>query len=142
MSKKTIEVDTFFLQKFAEFTKVVLSELNSLRDKLNTQMKKEAQYDNSQEDYRESVMKIAEILHNSDYDFIIGDSRQKFIKKASENPQYVAEAFGKVCEASGVSLIGRPARVAASRKVASYDPVYAKAFGVNSNSAIQDIEDY
>lgn len=138
---KSIEVDSFFLQKFAEFTKVVLSELNSLRNQLNTQMKKEAQYDTSQEDYRNSVRKIADTLHNSDFDFIIGENRQKFIKRASDDPHYVAEAFEKVCEASGVSLIGRPARVAASRKVASYDPVYARAFGTNSNSSIRDLED-
>ena len=142
MSKKTIEVDTLFLQKFAEFTKVVLTELNSLRQKVNTQMRKEAQYDSSQEEYRDSVKKIADVLHNSDFDFIIGEGRQKFIKKASEDPHYVADAFEKVCEASGVSLIGRPARVAVSRKVASYDPVYARAFGTNHSAAsIMDLED-
>lgn len=141
MSKKTIEVETFLLQKFAEFTKVVLSELNNLRTQLNTQMKKEATYDSSREEYINSVEKIAEVLHHSDYDFIIGKSKKEFINKAASDPQFVAEAFEKVCEASGVSLIGRPARVAASRKVASYDPVYAKAFGYNPGGNITDLED-
>lgn len=142
MSKKTIEVDIFFLQKFAEFTKVALSEIDNLKSQLDKQIKKEARYDSSQEDYSDSIRKIADILHSSDYDFIIGDSRKEFIKKASENPFFVADAFRKVCEASGVSLIGRPARVAATRKVASLDPVYARAFGVNAtNSFITDLED-
>lgn len=140
MSKKTIEVDIFFLQKFAEFTKVALSELNKLKKQLSTQMEKEAQYDSSREEYVNSVEKIAEVLHDSDYDFIVGNSKKEFIKKASENPYFMADAFKKICEASGVSLIGRPARVAATKKVASYDPVYARAFGQPS-SFITEIEE-
>ena len=95
MSKKTIEVDIFFLQKFAEFTKVALSELSNLKKQIDTQMRKEAQYDSSQEEYYESVKKIAEVLHNSDYDFVIGNSRKEFIKKAAEDPHFVAD--GNTC---------------------------------------------
>lgn len=141
MSKKTIEVETLLLQKFAEFTTLVLSELNNLRTQIKTQMKKEAQYDSQQDDYLDSVTKIAEVLHNSDYDFIIGESRKDFVKKASANPGMVADAFRKVCEASGVSLIGSPARVAATKKIASYDPVYAKAFGYSPSVGVTDLED-
>ncbi len=142
MSKELIEIDTIFLQKFAEFTNIVISELKNLREQLSTQMNKEASYDIQKERYRTSVTKIADALYDSDLDFIIGGDRQKFIKRASDNPLFVAEAFGKVCEASGVSLIGRPARVAASKKVASYDPVYAKAFGFSPNhELIMDLED-
>jgi len=134
-------VDKIFLQKFAEFTKVVLSELKNLRGQLNEQMSKEASYDEKQATYYNSVVKIANSLYESDFDFIIGGDRKKFIKKATGNPALLAEAFTKVCEASDVTLIGRPARVAAKTKIASYDPVYAKAFGYSiNNESIMDID--
>jgi hypothetical protein len=137
-----IQVDKLFLQKFAEFTKVVLSELKHLRGQLSEQMAKEASYDEQQETYYNSVVKIANVLHESDYDFVIGGDRKKFIKKASANPLLIAEAFGKVCEASDVTLIGRPARVAARSKIASFDPVYARAFGLGGNhETLVDLED-
>jgi len=129
-----ITVDKLFLQKFAEFTKVVLSEIKSLRSQLSEQMNKTAEHDEQMASYHDSVAKIAEALYNSDFDFIIGSDRKKFIKKAADNPELLATAFQKVCEASDVTLIGRPARVAAKKKIASYDPVYAKAFGLGTNN--------
>ncbi len=133
-------VDKLFLQKFAEFTKVVISELKQLRSQLSDQMSKEAQHDEQQENYYNSVVKIANALHQTDYDFIIDNDRKKFIKKASENPALLAEVFSKVCEASDVTLIGRPARVAAKSKIANYDPVYARAFGLGYNGEVTDVD--
>lgn len=136
-----IKVDKLFLQKFAEFTKVVISELKNLRTQLDSQMSKTASHDEQLETYHNSVVKIANVLYETDFDFVLKGDRKNFIKNASANPFLLAEAFGKVCEAADVTLIGRPARVAAKQKIASYDPVYARAFGLgNSQDTIMDLE--
>lgn len=138
---ESIKVDKMFLQKFAEFTTLVLSELKTLRSQLSEKMAKEASHDEKQQDYYDSVVKIAAVLNSSDFDFVINGDRKKFIKNASANPNLLADVFEKVCEAADVTLIGRPARVAAVKKTASYDPVYARAFGLSHNSdSVMDTE--
>lgn len=142
INKESIKVEKILLQKFAEFTKLVMSELKDLKLQLSEQMKKEASQNDQQQAYHESVVKIADSLEASDFDFIISGDRKKFIKKAASNPQVLAAAFEKVCEAADVSLIGRPARVAANKKIANTDPVYARAFGFsNSSDGVLDLED-
>lgn len=133
---KPIEVDEQFLLKFAEFTRVVLGEIKSLREQVSYHMSKQASADATREEYQKAVMKVAEALYNSDLDFVTGDfDRRKFIKRAMEDPSYIARTLEKVCNASDVSLIGKPARVAATnKKLASYDPVYHRAFGTNQFS--------
>ena len=142
MSKGMIEVDRGLLQKFAEFINLTVAELRSLRAQVNTHLQKEA---NDKQQYRQAVSKVASALYNSDLDFITGDfDHQKFIKLASEDPTYLARTFEKVCNAADVSLIGRPARVAAIKKQGNYsDPVYAHAFGLKQqpDESIMDWED-
>jgi hypothetical protein len=130
MSKDTIEVDKILLQKIAEFTNIVLSEIKSLREQVNNNLQKEAGADLKKEKYQTAVQKVAKALYDSDLDFITGDfDQRKFIKLAIEDPSYMARMFEKVCNAADVSLIGKPARVATIKKKAEYDPVYARAFG-------------
>lgn len=141
MSKETIEIEKIFLQKFAEFTSLVVSELNSLRSQVQSHLQKEASVESQQTKYKQAVNKVASALYNSDLEFITGDfDHRKFIKLASEDPSYLARTFEKVCNAADVSLIGKPARVAAIKKQAAYDPVYNRAFG---NKNLQDeVEDW
>lgn len=130
MSKDTIEVDKLFLQKIAEFTNIVVSELNSLRQQLNNNLQKEAGIDQKKDKYRTAVQKVAKALYDSDLDFVTGDfDCRKFTKLAIEDPSYMAKMFEKVCNAADVSSIGKPARVASIKKNAEQDPVYARAFG-------------
>lgn len=132
-NKVVIEVEPAFLQKFAEFTKLALAELHRLRAQLSNQLQKEASENIKKAEYHNALVKVANVLNESDFDFVTGtyDSRT-FIKKASEDPSYLAKVLMKVCEAADVSLIGKPARVATNRKVAN-DPVYNRAFGIRSN---------
>jgi len=130
-----IQVDEQLLLKFAEFTGVVMGEIKSLRSQLSQQMQKAAAHDTAKSQYQQSVIKVAEALYNSDFDLVTGDfDRRKFIKRAMEDPSYLAQTLEKVCNAADVSLIGKPARVAANKKLASYDPVYARAFGFDKSS--------
>lgn len=125
-----ILLETKLLQKFAEFTRLAMSEIAQLRDKVGYYNIKQANEDHSKQRYHQSLMKVANALYNSDLDFVTGDfDRNKFLKQAMEDPSYLARTLEKVCNAADVSLIGKPARVAATKKAAYYDPVYAKAFG-------------
>lgn len=134
MSQDTIQIEKLFLHKFAEFTSLVVSELNSLKSQLTEQLQKEASLNQARESYKQTVIKVANALYNSDLEFITGDfDQRKFIKLACEDPSYLARTFEKVCNAADVSLIGKPARVAAIKKQAAYDPVYAQAFGFNKS---------
>ena len=141
MSKDTIQIEKTFLQKFAQFTTLVLSELNNLRSQLNDKLQKEASSEDKKAAYRIAVNKVATALYNSDLDFVTGDfDHRQFCKKASEDPSYLARTFEKVCNAADVSLIGKPARVAAIKKQAAYDPVYAHAFGLKNTD--EDVFDW
>ena len=142
MSKEIIEIERIFLQKFAEFTSLVVAEVNNLRAQVQSHLQKEASVETDKGQYKQAVTKVANALYNSDLDFITGDfDHRKFIKRASEDPSYLARTFEKVCNAADVSLIGRPARVAAIKKQASFDPVYARAFG-QTNTIDDNIMDW
>lgn len=144
MSKETIEIEKIFLQKFAQFTSLVVAELNYLRSQVQNNLNKEASAEAKNAKYKASVEKVAYALYNSDLDFVTGDfDHRKFIKTALEDPSYLARTFEKVCNAADVSLIGRPARVAAINKQATVDPVYARAFGNKqlSDDSVMDWED-
>mgnify|MGYP000966961232 CR=1 FL=1 len=143
MSKNNENIETNLLLKFAEFTKLVLKEIRSLREENAFHMKKQASADEEKARYQESVIKVANALYNSDLEFVTGDfDRRKFIKRAMEDPSYMARTLEKVCNAADVSLIGKPARVAANKKVANYDPVYVRAFGVSrdDNDTVTDLD--
>lgn len=131
MSKK-IEVDKVLLQKFAEFIDIALSEIKGLRNQVSYHLTKQAEQNTTLERYQESVIKVSNALYNSDLDFVVGDfDRRKFIKRAMEDPSYLARTLEKVCNAADVTNIGKPARVAVNKQAAMNDPVYARAFGLS-----------
>lgn len=130
-------VDEIFLQKMANFVNIATNEISSLKSQVNEKLQKEAS-DNSK--YLASIKRAAQVLY--DTDFITDDTeRQKFMKQAAEDPSYVASVLEKVCNAADVSLIGKPARVAARSKKAEFDPVMARAFGYSYNGEVNDILD-
>lgn len=121
------QTDRIFLQKVAQFATIVIKELRDLRQQVKAGMQKEAAEQEDQFRYEVALKKAAKVLY--DTDFITDESeRQKFLKLAAEDPSYVVGVLEKVCNAADVSLIGKPARVAANTK-AAHDPVYARAFG-------------
>jgi hypothetical protein len=133
MSKEaTIQIETELLVKFAEFTKLILGEIRSLKNKEAYYIQKQASEELQEEKYYEAVSKVANALYNSDLDFITGDfDRRKFIKRAMEDHTYVARTLEKVCNAADVGSIGKPASIKVAKNNAYNDPVYAKAFGYN-----------
>lgn len=133
--KKTVQIETELLQKFAEFTTAVMRELADLRASKDYSLRKQAEQEEERERYLASVVKVADALHDSDFDFVTGDfNRQQFIKRAMQDPSYLARTLEKVCNAADVSLIGKPARVAATKSKAIIDPVYARAFGYSKEA--------
>jgi hypothetical protein len=119
-----------FLQKVAEFTKIALNEIES-KDRLIYGFKKEAAADLIKEArYEDSLEKAADALYNLDF---ITDKyeRREFLKKAKQDPSYLASMLIKVCDASDVASIGSPARVTKIKQAEDYDPVMEKAFGRN-----------
>lgn len=118
-----------FLQKVAQFVKLAIEDIESKQENV-LEMKKQAAAEAQRwEGYNGSLKKAAQALY--DADFITDEvERNRFLKKASENPSYLSSVIVKVCNAADVALIGSPARVAVRQKQGEeFDPVKARAFG-------------
>lgn len=143
-----MEID-LLLQKVASFVKVAIDETEEQRFALYQFQKKEAALrqklaeeelavvENSR-NYLRSLDKAADALYKTD--FITDEfERKEFMKRAQQNPSYLASVVEKLCKAADVALIGSPARVAVRRAEDEVDPVRARAFGLsNSQSVIFD----
>lgn len=129
-----------FLQKVAEYIKIATMELEEKEQQIYQFQKKAAAEDleeNIKEARYETVLdKAASSLYELDF---ITDKyeRKNFLKKAKEDPSYLAQTLIKVCDASGITSVGGPARVTAVSKQAGYedDPVAVKAFGLSKGQA-------
>ena len=131
--------DKNLLTKIAGFTKLAINEIDSLKKEISHFEQVARQEEALKENYASSVKLAAEALYSS---YFITDEYEKkiFIKRAKEDPTYLAKVIEKVCNAADVSLIGKPARVARQiNKDAAYDPVMAKAFGVGATASLVDI---
>ena len=124
-----------FLQKVAIFTKIAVSRVDNLEDKIDTLEVKEAAVVRRSNDL---VKRAAQLLYDSD--FIQNDyEKSKFLKQAESDPVgTLAKALERVCKAAEVTSIGSPARIAAKPKMAEYDPVAARAFGLDINQSFLD----
>jgi hypothetical protein len=130
MKNNQISVDSVFLQKFAEFTKLVMNRISALEDQVSYHQLKQANVNDEHERYVQSVIKVADALYSSDLEFVAEDfDRRKFIKRASEDKAFLAQTLIKVCQASDVASFGKPSKTTITKRAASYDPVYARAFG-------------
>lgn len=131
--------DKLFLQKVSQFIKIAINKIDTLEDALLDYRKKEAAEKIAEDRYDDSIKKAADALYESD--FITDEyERRQFIKRAKEDPAHLARTLEKVCNAADVALVGTPARVASRKKEAEYDPVMARAFGMNysGNSIIDE----
>ena len=140
-----MDVD-LLLQKVASFVKVAIDETEEQRFTLFQFQKKEAalkqklaeeekaKEENSRQYFR-SLDKAAEALYKTD--FITDEfERREFVKRAQQNPGYLASVIEKLCKAADVALIGSPARVAVKRSEDEIDPVRARAFGLSNSSSV------
>jgi hypothetical protein len=126
-----------FLQKVAGFVKLALDEIEELKDTVQELNKTAAVKNKRDEKSTLSLKKAADALYDLDF---ITDSieRETFMKKAQENPMYLADVIGKICKSSSVAMIGSPARVAVNSRYSENDPVAIKAFGWNGEANIFD----
>ena len=124
------------LHKIEGFVKVALSEISELKQQLSQLHTKEnekaASYDRELE---QALKKAAEAMYSSD--FINDDEEKKaFVKKAKEDPMYLAKVVERVCNAADVAYMGKQATVKSSNQ--SDDPVMRRAFGYEHSYSLLD----
>lgn len=119
-----------FLQKVAEFTKIALNEIEQKEKSLYHFQKVAAAESIKEARYEDALEKAANVLYDHDY---ITDKyeRREFLKRAKEDPSYLASMLIKICDAADVASIGSPARGTRIKQAEEYDPVMEKAFGKN-----------
>ena len=118
------------LAKIEDFVKVALDEISELSDKV-------AELENSKvsadKELDKALKKAAEAMYSSDF---INDEEEKltFMKKAKEDPKYLAKIVERVCQAADVAYMGKTATVKASNH--TEDPVLRRAFGYDQNYSL------
>jgi len=122
------------LKKTAEFHKLAIEEIHSLRNKVAEYEKAAEIKEYNDDKFEVAVKKAADILYEADF---ITDryAYRDFVKKATIDPSNLVKALEKVCAYQEVSSVGTPSSV--TSKVASKeerDPIYEKVFGVTNNS--------
>jgi hypothetical protein len=127
-----------FLTKVETFTKIAMSEISSLKNKVAEQEEQLEKASSTQLSFNKELRKVAKILYETDF---LNDETEMalFVKRASENPQHLINTLTKVCKAADVLNFGTVAK-AAMHKAAEYDPVMARAFGYHNNNGIIDDE--
>lgn len=124
------------LHKVENFVKVALSEISALSQKVATYQSKEAaaviKHD---KELSTALKKAAEAMYSADF---INDEDEKtlFVKKASQDPVYLAKIVERVCNAADVAYMGKSATVKSSSQ--SDDPVLRRAFGYDSSYSLLD----
>ena len=90
--------------------------------------------------YNKAIKMAGQAMFESD--FITDDGGESFVKKAQENPAYLAQVIKKLCEASDVMTMGKVSSVrSVSEKDADFDPVKARAFGNTRNQSYSILDD-
>ena len=123
------------LAKIEKFVKVALEEITDLQEQLNQQKVKQAAVDQEARELNKALKKAAEAMYNADF---INDEEEKslFVKKAQEDPKYLAKIVERVCNASDVAYMGKMASVKSSNS--TDDPVMRRAFGYDNNYSLLD----
>lgn len=121
MTQKELNV----LTRAQDFIKMATEQLRSFEDQETQTMQKQAKFETD-------LRKVAKVLYEADW--LLDDYEKKaFIKKAKEDPSVVLDMLIKISNASGVTMIGRPARVAVDKISEEMTPVMKKAFGMRGN---------
>jgi len=124
------------LHKIEDFVKVALSEISELKQQVTTLKTKEASLAAKKDtELKDALKKAAEAMYSSDF---INDEEEKatFVKKAMEDPKYLAKVVERVCNAADVAYMGKSASVKTSNH--SDDPVLRRAFGYDGNYSLLD----
>jgi hypothetical protein len=124
------------LHKIEEFVKVALDEITSLKQQVGAYHVKEASVKARQnKELEQALKKAADAMYSSDF---INDEDEKalFVKKASEDPMYLAKIVERVCNASDVAYMGKSSAVKSAGE--SDDPVIRKAFGYSGTYSLLD----
>lgn len=128
-----------FLTKIASFVKLAVDVVDDLDHNIASMKRKEASELCKQAKYSMSLKEAAEALYESD--FITDETeRKQFLKKANEDPSYLASTIVKVCQAADVAQIGSPARVTANVSRDYDDPVEREAFGLKYSGHALDLD--
>ena len=136
--KKT---ETILLNKMAEYITLNNIERNELSEKMASVLEKEAQLIQEIETFKVSITKIADVLFQED--FLTGDTeKDRFVKRAQEDKDYLASFVKRVCKSASVSVMGSPARVAVKNASESTDPIMRRAglAGGGYGSVITDLD--
>jgi hypothetical protein len=123
--------------KIEEFVKQAMEEISQLRSELKSLNEKRAdEIEERDEELTHAIKQAANALYDSDF---ISDEyeKRKFVKKAKEDPKYLATVIQKVCEAADVSTFGSVASIKTAGDNGS-DPVMRKAFGYDNNYNLLD----
>jgi predicted urease superfamily metal-dependent hydrolase len=126
------------LHKVENFVKVALSEISDLQQKVSAlQVKQAEEVLQSNREFEAALKKAAEAMYNSDF---INDEDEKmnFVKKAQQDPKYLARMVERVCNAADVSYMGKSSSVKSSTP--SDDPVMRRAFGYGGSYSLLDDE--
>lgn len=124
------------LHKIERFVKIALSEIADLKAQLNAaQVIENEKAAACNRDLEQALKKAAEAMYSSDF---INDEDEKnlFIKKAKEDPIYLAKIVERVCNAADVAYMGKQATVKSSNQ--SDDPVMRRAFGYEHSYSLLD----
>jgi hypothetical protein len=124
--------------KVKEFVKVAVSQVEELQDKV-------AELEDKVDDFTEKTAGLSTALTKAakalcDSDFITEDRGEIFVKRALENPAYLAKVIEKLCEASDVMTIGRPSTIS-NKEGEAFDPVKARAFGIRNQEGTYQLLD-
>lgn len=123
-----------FLQSVSGFVKLAISEIDDLKSEILGFRKQAAEEVYREQKLNVAIEKAANALYKSDF---ITDSyeRKEFLKRAKEDPSYLASTIEKLCDAADVISIGSPARVTKPKEAEEYDPVMARAFGIGKSGS-------
>lgn len=118
------------LLKIEHFVKIALDEISELNTKVSELKSHQATQD---KELDKALKKAAEAMYSSDF---INDEEEKltFMKKAKEDPKYLAKIVERVCQAADVAYMGKSATVKASSH--TDDPVLKRAFGYDANYSL------
>jgi len=124
------------LQKVEQFTKTAMEEISSLEAKVQEQQQMLSKRAEAKENLSAELKKSANALFRSNF---INDESEihAFVKRAAEDPAYLASVLTKVCRAGSVMEFGSVSK-ARLMKPAEFDPVAAKAFGWSNENSIID----
>lgn len=134
-NKESITISKDLLVKFASFIDMAVKHIGNLTDQLesaNSLVKSAQTKDKSK--YNTTVVKVAQLIGNSDMEYLIeGYDKSTFLKKASQDPDYLVATLNSMLNVVDPIGLGKTASVKSVTH--SKDPVYARAFGISQKGS-------